>query len=306
MSTFIMSARESTQLDYAERMREVLLHIQRELDHPMAPADLAEVACFAPHHFHRIFKGMVGETIMEHVRRLRLERAAWRLKFTDQSVTDIAFDAQYENLESLTRAFGKMFGVSPSAYRRAQRSISYPTVASSIHYAPDDNHGDFAFGCDADSGPNPPRIERQPDRPVVYVRHVGPYQECKGAWDTLMEYAAREGLIGPGAEMLGLCHDDPDVTPPEKIRYDACITTTAKVQPVGEIGTQIIPGGEYAIQRHRGPYESLEGAYRQLFGSVLPALGREPAPGACVEKYWNDPESTDPEDLETDVSVLIN
>lgn len=304
MKALNMPARDSTRLDYTERMRDALHHIQRHLDESMSPAELAKVACFAPHHFHRVFKGMIGETIMEHVRRLRLERAAWRLTFTEQSVTDIAFDAQYENHESFTRAFGRMFGESPSAFRKRRRTIEYPPARSGIHYRPE--------GEDPMIDPDTPacetigpRIERFPDRRVLYVRHVGPYLKCKCAWDTLMAHAAANGLIGPGVEMIGLCHDDPDVTPAEKIRYDACITAPERATASGKIGIQIIPGGEYAIERHRGPYETLEHAYARLFGSAIPKLGRTPAPGACVEKYWNDPESTNPDDLETDISVLL-
>jgi len=76
----------------------VLVHIQQHLDETIELDELAHIAHFSPYHFHRIFRGMVGESLMEHVRRLRLERAAHRLKFTDTSVTNIAFDAGYETL----------------------------------------------------------------------------------------------------------------------------------------------------------------------------------------------------------------
>ncbi|MGB0956068.1 MAG: helix-turn-helix transcriptional regulator, partial [Panacagrimonas sp.] len=32
--------------------------------------DVARVACFSPHHFHRIFKALVGETLSVFVRRV--------------------------------------------------------------------------------------------------------------------------------------------------------------------------------------------------------------------------------------------
>ena len=48
---------------------------------------------------------MVGETPLELARRLRLERAAWRLRDKERAVTEIAFDAGYETHEAFTRAF---------------------------------------------------------------------------------------------------------------------------------------------------------------------------------------------------------
>jgi AraC family transcriptional regulator len=69
--------------DYAERILRVLDFIQRNLDEAMTPADLARLAHFSPFHFQRIFRALVGESVMGHIRRLRLERAALRLLHTD-------------------------------------------------------------------------------------------------------------------------------------------------------------------------------------------------------------------------------
>jgi len=46
---------------YRLRMAEVLLFIQRNLDGDLALEKLARVAHFSPYHFHRIFRGMMGE-----------------------------------------------------------------------------------------------------------------------------------------------------------------------------------------------------------------------------------------------------
>ncbi|HEX4589292.1 MAG TPA: AraC family transcriptional regulator, partial [Gemmataceae bacterium] len=79
--------RADTERTYKQRILRVLVHIQQHLDEVLELEDLAGVAHFSPYHFHRVFRGMVGESVMEHVRRLRLERAAHRLKFTDEPVT---------------------------------------------------------------------------------------------------------------------------------------------------------------------------------------------------------------------------
>lgn len=68
-------------------------------------------------------------------RRLLLERAAWQLSRTGQSVTDIAFDAAFGSLEAFTRAFRRAFGVSPSIYRRMGATDHRLAAPSGIHYA---------------------------------------------------------------------------------------------------------------------------------------------------------------------------
>ncbi|UCG47481.1 MAG: helix-turn-helix transcriptional regulator [Phycisphaerales bacterium] len=68
--------KESTQQLHEERILGVLVLIQKNLDAEMPLNKLARAAHFSPYHFHRIFRGMVGESLKEHIRRLRLERAA--------------------------------------------------------------------------------------------------------------------------------------------------------------------------------------------------------------------------------------
>src|SRR5262249_24900612 len=125
--------RDDTHTTYHERILRVLVHVQERLDEDLPLEDLARVACFSPYHFHRVFTALVGESVKEHVRRLRRERAAHRLRHTDEPVTRIAFDAGFQAHESFTRAFRALFGVSPSRYRGAHR----PPAPSRVHYRPD-------------------------------------------------------------------------------------------------------------------------------------------------------------------------
>jgi AraC family transcriptional regulator len=124
---------QGNQERYAQRILRVLIHIHDHLDEALSLRSLAEIANISPYHFHRIFRGMVGEPVLEHVRRLRLERAAHDLVNTDHGVSRIAFDAGYETHEAFTRAFKSSFDVSPSLYRKNQRA-QRPVAPSKIHY----------------------------------------------------------------------------------------------------------------------------------------------------------------------------
>ena len=56
---------------------------------------------------------------------------------------------------------------------------------------------------------------------------------------------------------------------------------------------------------HYGPYENLAETYAFLCGQWAPRAGRELGASPCIEEYQNDPDSTDPEDLVTDVYVRL-
>ena len=149
------------------------------------------------------------------------------------------------------------------------------------------------------------QVKFVPKMRVAFVRHVGPYQECAPAWEKLAGWAGPKGLFTPAAKALGLCHDDPGETPPEKIRYDACLTVGADVEPEGEVGVKEIAGGEYVIATHKGPYDKLMDVYMELYGRWIPENGREYTMDPCFEVYVNDPHTTPPEELITEVYVPL-
>jgi AraC family transcriptional regulator len=293
-----------TYASYKERILRVLVHVQEHLDEAISLEVLARVACFSPYHFHRVFQGMVGEGVMEHVRRLRLERAAQRLKLTEQPVTRIAFDAGYETHESFTRAFTAMFGDAPSRFRENHTPPPLRKVPSGVHYLADGKLDSFTI-ADTGGATMDVRIERVVPMRVAFMRNIGPYNTCGATWEKLCRWAGPRRLLGPRTLFIGLSHDDPQITPPEKLRYDACFTVGKEFTPEGEVGVQEIGGGEYAVTTHRGPYEKLNETYATLCGQWMPAHGRELGSAPCFEIYRNDPNSTPPEDLITDVYVPL-
>ncbi|WP_028584044.1 AraC family transcriptional regulator [Desulfogranum mediterraneum] len=282
------TSKESTKQEYARRMDRVVDHIREHLDQELPLERLAGVACFSPYHFHRIFRGMVGESVKSYVRRLRLERAAGKLKQTATPVTTIAFEAGFAAHESFTRAFQTMFGCSPLAYRKA---CQVENSHRQIHY-----WKEMKMKVD---------IVTLEEMKVVFVRHTGPYTACGAAWETLCSWAGPKGLLQPGARILGLSYDDPEVTPPEKLRYEACIQIDQPLEVEPPLGIKEIKEGRYAMTTHFGPYEELSASYARLCGQWIPQNGHQIDNRACLEIYHNNPEDTEPEELITDIYVPL-
>jgi AraC-like DNA-binding protein len=107
------------------------------LDGTRKTEDLARLAYQSRTQFHRVFRAVVEETPAAMRRRLLLERAAFQLVHGENSVTEIALDANYGSLEAFTRAFRKAFRTSPSLYRRMRISPIHLPSPNRIHfYAP--------------------------------------------------------------------------------------------------------------------------------------------------------------------------
>ena len=141
---------------YTDAVQRVIEHVVSHLGEALALETLAEQACLSPFHFHRVFRGMVGETPLELVPRLRLERAAWRLLHTDAPVTAIAFDAGYETHEAFTRAFRASYADSPSGFRRRTGMRIELAAPNGVHFRED---GAFQQFIPRDSGGRTMQVE---------------------------------------------------------------------------------------------------------------------------------------------------
>jgi AraC-like DNA-binding protein len=85
---------------------------------------LARAARLSPAHFSREFRRTFGETPHRYLLTRRLERAAALLRTTDRTVADICMTVGLRSVGSFTTSFGRMFGLSPTAYR-----ASHPPAA---------------------------------------------------------------------------------------------------------------------------------------------------------------------------------
>jgi AraC family transcriptional regulator len=189
--------------------------------------------------------------------------------------------------------------MSPTQFRNHYRRADEIPASSGVHYGADLQLGGFRTQPAAKA--MDVTIKHLAPMRVGFLRHIGPYHEVGKTWESLTMFLGKEGLIGGDSQFLGVCHDDPAVTPPDKVRYDACVTVPDEFQPQGDIGVQVVPGGQYAVMTHFGPYDKLGESYAQLLGQWLPRSNRHLATTPCFEIYLNSPENTEPEDLITDL-----
>jgi AraC family transcriptional regulator len=278
---------------YQPALLAALVHIQTHLDGDLSLPALAERAGFSPFHFHRLFTSYVGEPVKEYVRRLRLERGAYRLKISQAPVLEIALEAGFKTHETFTRAFTRRFGLTPSAYREDFLSAARDRKRRlQLERRPPQ-----AFAADAALLPNgatEARVRLERVRPVLvaFIRHVGPYDGLlepgsshASLWQALFDWGRAQGLVGPGSLLIGVPQDDPSVTPLEKQRFDVCVQVPGFRRPLGGIGAQTLGPGLYAVGRHYGPFESLAETYAHIYDTCVLNGRHQLRPAAPFEVY---------------------
>ncbi len=276
-------------ISYEDRVTRVTAYVHDHLDDPLDLDTLAGIAAFSPHHWHRIYRAIRGETIADTVRRLRLQRAASALAYTGEPVEAIARRAGYGSAQAFTRAFSDSHGMAPARYRD------------------EGSHKDFTpQALDAPRRNWSIRFEQVPARTMLAIEHRGPYMAIERGFEALFGRASAQGLLPAEIRLVGLFHDDPTLVPEEALRSHAMIPLLdpdAAVAPPLERLT--VAPGEYAVLRHQGPYTGMRAAYDWLFGTWLPQSGREAADAPVLEDYLNDPSRTPPGELLTDLYLLL-
>jgi AraC family transcriptional regulator len=287
--------REDTARFYERQMLRALELIEDCLDRDLTLSEIAAAACLSPFHFHRVFTGMVGESVSAFVRRLRLERAADRLVRGCEPVMVIALRAGYDSNQSFTRAFTALFGEPPSVFRRLRPAVPATRAPSGYHYGPGEGLRSFTPVWREEERMDARTVELGPMK-VLCVRHVGPYHLIGEAFERLDRAVGAMGLELCRASWLATYHDDPDSTPPAEMRSDACVVVDAIPDELPEpLGGFEIPGGLYATTRHAGSYSGLHGSWQTLVGSWVPANGLKPRCSPCFEIYVKGHESTSDE-----------
>lgn len=248
---------------YRERIARVVAAIARD---PMAQRSLddwAALAHFSPFHFHRIYRGMTGETVAATVRRLRLARAARLLGAGRVSVTQIALGVGYESPQAFTRAFREFTGHAPREFRSRIGAMGafvapVPGIAS------------------AQTGP---RIVERPAKQAIALRHVGPTATIAHTHRHLQRQLAQTRV----SEYLGVAWGDADEA--SVFCYMAAAVLPGDEPAPAGFETIALPAGLFALHSIHGPYTQITAAVSVLYTSWLPASGFEPDDGPLIEVY---------------------
>lgn len=255
---------------YEEAILSTLIHIQTHLESDLSLDMLAERVGFSAYHYHRIFREVIGEPMKEYVRRLRIERAAYRLKISEETILHIALDAGFKTHESFTRAFTRQFHITPNEFRnnylRASRERKKQAQPKYIADYP----------VKAEPASRQVRLEHVRSIIVAFVRHVGAYDKLldKGSsmsvlWEELFAWGNTNELINADSLLIGMPQDDPSVTPPEKQRFDVCVQIPEFRNPSGHIGCQTISAGTFGVGRHYGSFDNLAETYLHVYDSLV-------------------------------------
>lgn len=282
---------ESTsQSGYVRRFTRVIEYIYAHLDEAPDLNTLADVAALSPWHWHRTWQAVYGESVVNTVKRLRLQRAAADLSHTDMALEAIWPRAGYGSLSAFTRAFRDAYGMPPAEFRKAGSHTRFSMLNAPKGFSP---MHDVA-------------IRKLPPATLAVIPHRGSYMEIGKAFETLFGTLGARNLLRPDLCMKGLFYSDPTAVPEAALQSAAGIMVPDASFPIeAPLQRAELRGGDYAVLRHKGPYSDMKAAYDWLYGEWLVQSGREAADAPVFEDYLNNPREVPPTELLTDICLPL-
>ncbi|MQM27397.1 AraC family transcriptional regulator [Glycomyces albidus] len=99
-----------------------LAYIEGRLPKPITVPDVAAAVGVSHNHLTRLFRAETGTTVVAHIRRRRLERAAHLLRESTLSIPAVAASVGIPDLQAFNKACRRELGASPRALRSPRRS----------------------------------------------------------------------------------------------------------------------------------------------------------------------------------------
>jgi len=269
-----------------EPLERVLTHIERHLFENLSVAMLADVAGLSQFHFSRLFTARVGDSVMAHVRRRRMLKAAARLgdnpgtglDIASPALIDLAFDCGFESQEAFTRAFKQVFGVTPGRFRSDPARHQSQAMEKAMREA-------------ATTKPNVTLLDGVTRKDAFVVAGVSArigkenMTDVPTLWPKLMRHVPFDGMMSKVG--YGLCYGA-DMEE-GSFNYMAGIEIAPDRKPPAELTLMQVPAQTYMVFRitlGAGPiHPQMQAAMKYIFSEGIPASGHEPTGGIDLEVY---------------------
>ncbi len=303
-----LSADDLVKNEYFIRMNRVIDYIQKHYAENLNLTKLAEVACFSKFHFHRLFHEMVGETLNDFIRRIRLEKAIHKLSAElNKSITEIALESGFATSQHFAKAFKENYRVAPSDFRRNFNWVNWGEMIKSagkkelgkLESTQDFLHSRYFIQqnlslrniINREQKLQVKIVEMLPFR-VAYVRKIGPWSTkiLSPAYKKLLQWAGPRGLREAGMMVLGAMWSKPFTTPEDKMIFDACITVPEHIKADKWVNIQVLPGGKYAVYHCEIEYNSSAKAWMNFELNWMIHSDYLPDQRPMYQFHYNDPE----------------
>ena len=270
-------------------MIEAIDFIERNLKENITVADIADAVSYSVYHFCHTFNKLTHHTPYDYLMRRRLSESAQELIESDKRIIDVAFDYQFNNPETYSRAFKRMFGVQPQQWRKQgcidRRSLMPRLTVKHLEHIAKGNYLKAV-------------LEEKDAFQVVGVMTL--VQDDPGVisllWDTLAQEL--EGMDATGCR-YGIAHY-PEGWQERGYLYLAAVEAESLDVSGSALVVRTVLASRYARFIHKGPYADLGLTLDYVYQTWLPKSGQRLAGRFEIEYH-----EQDSNDEESEMAIYI-
>lgn len=147
------------------------------------------------------------------------------------------------------------------------------------------------------------KIQDNKPFPFAYLEGSGPYAGIGTKIGNLMQELTKQQVVGEGTPFAMYLNSPQDVKSPADLRWFVGIAVGKDAKVAAPLKR-----GDFAYEKvarcmYKGPYEAVGPTYGKVLAYIA-ANGYRPV-GPFTEFYWNDPTTTAPADLLTEILVPV-
>ncbi len=263
-------------MDYIDSIQKTIDYIEANLKEELDINKAIRESGYSLTHFYRIIQSFSGISLKDYIRNRRLSEAAVALRMSHTRIIDIAMEYDFQSQEVFTRAFLRLFGITPGQYRKSRESITLYEKLNARQLFMSLN------GLSIE----PTIILEKIFQLVGITRTVHPGSaDISQLWREF--HHSSDSIITPlnSDKLIGLCEYMPDITDDSEFSYMACkeVLSTDNL-PMG-MKAKIIPCTKYAVFNHSGTVDRLKETYDKIYGVWLPLTGSQLAEADTLEIY---------------------
>jgi len=281
-----------------ERYKKLLSYIDEHFKEDINIDKIEDVSFYSYRNINRIFEALHNETLGKYVKRLRLEKAAQYLSYSDMGVSEIAYEVGFEDRAAFSKAFKNKYNLSPSSFRAHGEALLETTQRS---FLPKEGIPRDVLTFD---------IEYLPSFEYLFLEYRGSYDDLPAintSWDVLIEYLSKKGLLSENSIFMTEIVDDADISDHLNFRYHFALVleTPLSFVPEGFFRTKAHKRQKYVKFTHKGSDKSSIDFYKKIYAFWMLDVNLELVDLPTLEFYSNYDEHIPEDELITEIYIPV-
>jgi AraC family transcriptional regulator len=287
-------------MEFLEKMNSAIEYIEERLEADIDYAELASLVGCTEYHLSRIFPFITGQSLSLYIRRRRLSRAAEELHQSALSLIDIAVKYGYSSVDSFSRAFREIHGISPAQVHSSHRSLrQYPKLT-------------FTVSIKGADPMNVRLVEKmqfwivgiKKNVPIVFS---GPNKDIDAMWRTVSMEMVQRWKLKSDIEPSGIVSASTSFSEDRMLgtgTLDHYIGVATSSPTDSEPAMLLVQAGTWAVFESVGNFpEKLQNTWGRIYSEWLPSASYQIRLGP--EILWNEGPDTKKPDFRSEIWIPV-